>query len=188
MAKHHALKTLAAAVVAMGAHQAIAAPILQYNNTYLTGATDVQVGSSLFDVAFVAGSCSEVFGVDCVASNSNTATHTFTFRSEKAAIAADQALINELGTTALNGPIVHNNVAEIATPFEVIDRNSVRTETILLTKNLSLTALREDISYDQNVAYAVWTAQSTNVPEPASAPILLIGATALAVARRRRRL
>ncbi len=188
MAKHHALKTLSAAVLAMGAHQAVAAPILQYNGGYLTGATGVQVGSTLYDVAFAAGSCSDVFGADCVA-YTNTATHTFTFTSQSAAATADQALVNEFGTAALSGPIVNGIVDTIATPFEIIHQDNVVSSNINLVTHLKTGYWLQGNDFnDPNVAFAVWTAKSTDVPEPASAPILLIGATALAVARRRRRL
>lgn len=187
MAKHHALKTLSAAVLAMGAHQAVAAPILQYNGGYLTGATGVQVGSTLYDVAFDAGSCNNVFGADCVSSNSNTATHTFTFMSQPTAVAADHALVKELGSTALSGPVVNDLVQTIATPFETFNNIVVSSSIKVPNRYISHSSNGIYIN-DSNVAFAVWTAKSTDVPEPASAPILLIGATALAVARRRRRL
>lgn len=86
-------KFLTTAMIAMGlsAAPAAAATLILDGDGRLTGATDVNVGGSLFDVEFVDGTCTEVFGV--------CATSSFTFQTQADALAAatalgDQVLLN----------------------------------------------------------------------------------------------
>lgn len=84
----------AAALALMVAAPAAAGVELQVTSSgILTGAKNVDVGGTLYDVEFVEGTCAQVFGT-CT-------TSSFTFQDDSMATLASQAL---LGQVLLDGP------------------------------------------------------------------------------------
>ena len=82
-------RTLVAACAITAASQVNATPTLQVNASgILTGAKNVDVGGTLYDVAFTDGTCDSLFS-GCTISG-------FTFKTELAAKTAGQALLDQV--------------------------------------------------------------------------------------------
>lgn len=82
--------TLAVLVVTLGFAPCVSATTLTVTGGILTGATQVDVGGVFYDVTFIAGTCAAVFtGCDDPATD-------FTFTTQAAALAATQALLDQV--------------------------------------------------------------------------------------------
>lgn len=106
-------------VAGMGASDASAADLV-VRGGQLVGATDVNVSGTLYDVAFLDGSCSDLFGLCDTLSD-------FTFQTEAAALAASVALITQVfldvGPSFDTNPFLTNgceafaSVCDVVTPY-----------------------------------------------------------------------
>jgi hypothetical protein len=179
-----------------------ASPILVVDmNGILMGATGVLVDGQSYDVEFVEGTCTEVFGV-CDEAH-------FAFTTESTALAASRALLDvfldvpglgnfDSDPMLTNGCFFPTNCWAL-TPYEIMGSNFLITQTLNASNEpdgyfvhqangpgLSIfggTATEPiyDSSEDFNGVFARWTAQ---VPEPST--LLLLGAGfAVAAATRR---
>lgn len=186
--------TLAAAALALAAHGAEAAPMLTFQGSVLTGATGVSIHGGLYDVQFVDGTCSTVFGTQC--GNSNVAS-SFLFGTSLFAADAAQALIDQVG--AVNGThavagcgINVGSACSILTPF-MTNLDTLQTEAAVSGQDNVAAHVSEidlsantDTGFDSSLVYARFTAQ-TQVPEPMTTSTLLVGVAAAAGMRMRRR-
>lgn len=157
----------------------------------LVGALDVNVGGTLYDVAFLDGTCLELFdGCD--------SPTDFTFLSQPDAEAAAQALLNQVFiNTPLNfdsDPELTNGCEDLSgcfagTPYAVVPGNFVFLIDAF-NDNLALDGIQPpfalsptaDITADADATWAIWTP----VPEPGSTAMLAAGSVALAALVHRR--
>jgi len=191
---------LCAAVLVLTAAPASAANLIVDSSGTLTGATDVNVGGSLFNVDFLDGTCASVFsGCD---QNSD-----FAFNSGAEGAAAGLALLDQVligpfdlnvqGSGAFTRGCGTNITCSIAIPLQINP-----TPPFIVTQfvtNSSLEAndrnfpgltniLRdEDFSLNSFNTFARFTRQTAAVPEPSTWATMLIGFGAIGVALRRRR-
>jgi hypothetical protein len=181
---------------------ASAAPTLQVDtNGKLTGASNVDVSGTLYDVQFKGGTCAAVFGV-CNRAH-------FTFNSQVAADAAALALLNTVFIDGTAGQFdsfpdltlgcVSIALCEAVTPYDT-DALTAAPSVLIVSSNAnnwsatsgitdSVTPNDIFLTVDQDVAngraiYAVWI----TTPEPPSLGILGIGLLALLGLLRRRAL
>jgi hypothetical protein len=154
----------------------------------LTGATGVDVGGTLYDVAFVDGSCITLFsGCDSVTD--------FAFTTPTAADAASQALLDQVFTGNFDAdPSLTFGCATfsgcgILTPWEMSnDRVSLATMVNGISVDfifLSLEAFPStyDTAPDRSSVYADWTVSAAPVPEPASFALIAVGLAGFGVRR-----
>ncbi|MFO1024667.1 MAG: PEP-CTERM sorting domain-containing protein [Acetobacteraceae bacterium] len=197
----HLFKTLATAAVAMGAQPAGATLNLIVSGGVLQGATGVPVGAQTLNVNFVPGRCDFIF-VECGAGGG--ATMLFNHDPAGAQQAAI-ALFSPVGIGSFQSPdsnssSFHINIAGCATTL--FPENS----TCIVRTPYNVSGLAVDFEGAAVVAgdpsfqtpkpghfpattpanvtstWAVWTV-ATDVPEPATAAVLLAAAGGLAGAR-----
>jgi hypothetical protein len=180
--------------LAFGSVQAAVVRVVDGSTGKLTGATGVVVGSMLYDVEFLDGTCASVFLVCDVAH--------FTFRSDDAAGLASEALLHQIlldvGTDffdsdpttsrgcenpgrcesltpyrfALDDPEVVLGIKALnaATDADQVDRSGARQD--------------DDLSSDPSVVWARWSPHRQDVSEPGALALLAVGFVALISAPR----
>jgi hypothetical protein len=160
------------------------AAVLQVDSSgILTGATDVVVNGSLYDVSFVDGSCVGLFGGCDQVSD-------FDFRTSADALAASQALLDSVLIDTgsymfdthwwlVSGCGTANYPCGVITPYSpgslsysVLSSWAInyQTDNATLTSNDN----SADTSNNQTLVYAKWTSVSP-VPEPETYVMLLAG-------------
>ena len=184
------LTMLALMAFSLGPLQAVfATPVLQIDSAgQLTGARNVNVNGSLYDVSFVDGTCGDLYtGCD----NSSD----FVFTDLTTAKAAAQALLDFVfidGPLGLfdSSPILTNgcfrrDFCTAITPFSVYGNilsttfalNSFPNTTYPDAVSYSSQGVLRDTSLTDELTYAVW--KSAAVPEPGPLWLLLTGSAGL---------
>jgi PEP-CTERM motif len=188
-----ALSTLFAFTVALA--NAAHAAVLQVSGGELTGATGVNVNGSLYDVRFVEGTCVSLFsGCNDVG---------FTFHTSTDAVAASQALLDQVFLDSSSGNFgtqpsltfgcENPGTCNVATPiflgpFNLIEvgfasNTDATGDSAFVTR---FEATRDTGGSDSALVWAVWTV-SSSVPEPATLALFGIALAGLGFGRRKGR-
>ena len=192
------LAAVSAAAIASAAPAGAA--VLQVNGGgQLTGATGVTVGGSTYDVSFVDGTCSGLFG------GCDNAAADFTFTTEADAQAAALALLGQVLIDGIDGQFdtnyeltlgcALNNASNCAVliPFATNGvgatvaqaLNSPAQDTNVINAS---PAVGFDTTGQPNYVYALFTASTAAaVPEPSAWAMMLLGFAGIGLALRRRR-
>lgn len=168
-------------------------------NGILTGATDVNVGGTLYDVEFLDGTCAALF-------NGCDANSDFTFQTFAGAVAASQALLDQVFVnTGVNGNPFGNFDSDpaftqgctffacfTATPYVVTAPGSASTVSAFNNTGNSDSLFGPFVfSFDTttrtDITWARWTPAANPVPEPATITLFGLGLGALVLWDYRRR-
>lgn len=156
-----------------------------------TGATNVDVGGTLYDVAFVDGSCQEIFG-GCDATSDFTfdtrddaeaaATSLMAVFQENAAFNDDPRLISGCESSQFCLMLVPYGLSDIDVSFSAYTNNVLGGPADFVED--SELATFTDTRARGEMVYTVWTPVS-EVPVPASMPLLMVGVAGFWAIRRR---
>lgn len=168
--------------------RALALPTLVIQNGILTGANGVTVGSNLYNVQFLDGTCSALF-------NGCDQATDFTFQTQANAALASQALLDQVFLNSVLGNFdtapnltqgcSNNFVCNVDTPFQIISTTTHSTYNAVNSSSLTdqtvccstfTTALNSGTF--PTVTYARWT-PAASVPEPDTLTLFGLGAGAL---------
>lgn len=187
---------VAAVAILFAASPALAASQVVNGSGKLTGATGVTVGAGTYDVEFVEGSCSAVFG-GC------DSLSDFTFQNQTDARAAAQALLDQVLTGAFDNDYTMTfgcaingaEVCDVLVPFG-FDQANVLAQAAKNANgagddtNTLIDANADffDTTFNDQFVWARFTAAAGAVPEPSSWMMLLLGFAGIGMAMRRRRM
>ncbi|MGK0499259.1 MAG: hypothetical protein ACJAYG_000893 [Oceanicoccus sp.] len=148
----------------------VSAATLLFDGSYqLTGATDVNVDGTNYDVAFVDGSCNSLFS-GCT---------DFVFTSSTEALSASQSLLDQVFVgiyddySATTAGVENTDFGNIVTLYGAPGLVAIAKNTSGQIDTISLGVLQNinfDSTYNPLGVYAVWSA--TEVPVPAAAWLL----------------
>ena len=182
-----------------GPSTAFALPTLNVQNGILMGANGVSVGSTLYNVQFLDGTCAALYtGCDAVAD--------FTFQDLTSVQAASQALLDQvllnqvpLGNfdtePHLTNGCTDNTLCNIATPYGLFPATQFTLQYIAQNTTHPLNDFIfsdfGNVTFDSSpvsiFTYAVWSPAPTSVPEPSTAVLLISGLLGLGGYEWRRR-
>lgn len=177
-------------VALMFGHSAGASLVIQYDaNGFIDGASGVVVGGNEFSVEFRSGNCVEAFD-GCV--NGALAFSTFDQAKEAAQALVDQLFPLFLEPTQMSGCYL-TTVCNVLTPYSIAVNSAVSRkfgsfldldDTVTGPASLPPSTTIGVIGSEPGRIYARWT-QTTVVPLPAAAWLLLSGLAGLGVLGRR---
>jgi len=195
------MKRIIASLLLIGGLQTVNAASLNVSGGILFGASDVDVGGTLYDVSFADGACASVFG-QC--DNSH-----FTFTDQTSAIAASHAILDQVLLDGASGtfdasPILtngcdSNNNCDVYTPYTTYPYPTPTDPNVglhnALARNWSIQSsdgvfccTNSSTTFDTTTtAYATWAVWTPVVPTPLPAgfPLLISGLAGIGLVGRR---
>jgi len=186
-------KMLAISFVSLCPVATMATPILDIDsNGQLIGASNINVGGYLYSATFTEGDCFDNFD--------NCSEDAFFFTTREDALAASAALLAQVFTDTYNGDLVFFDflpqrifgctstyLCSALTPYELgfgvryAIANNYVTESLdgLSTGEAGFSLDRDD------TVWVVWSASPTQVPEPSTIALVVLGLAGLAFRRKR---